>query len=224
MLSVLAVSRLRLDPILVPLSALVFALGSILVLCFASRFLASDRFGRANAVTLVRWMLTAFLLSIVGAADSQALPWLCVGVAGAALALDGIDGWLARRYKEMSSFGARFDMEIDALLILALTALVWRFDRAGAWVMVGGLLRYGFVAFGYAFAWLQRPLPASKRRQTVCVIQIVSLLLSLAPITPAMLAPWIAGLGLLALSASFAIDAFWLARNSESELAQLIEE
>ena len=36
------------------------------------------------------------------------------------LALDGLDGWAARRQGLVSAFGARFDMEVDALLILAL--------------------------------------------------------------------------------------------------------
>jgi multidrug efflux pump subunit AcrA (membrane-fusion protein) len=37
--------------------------------------------------------------------------------------LDGVDGWLARRHEIASRFGARFDMEVDALLILALSVL-----------------------------------------------------------------------------------------------------
>ena len=44
-------------------------------------------------------------------------------------ALDGVDGWLARRSGIASAFGARFDMEIDALLILVLAVLAWRSAR-----------------------------------------------------------------------------------------------
>ena len=62
--------------------------------------------------------------------------------------LDGVDGWLARRHRIASAFGARFDMEIDALLILALSVLAWRHEKAGAWVVASGLLRYAFVAAG----------------------------------------------------------------------------
>ena len=37
--------------------------------------------------------------------------------------------------RSRARFGARFDMEIDALLILALSILAWRHGKAGAWVV-----------------------------------------------------------------------------------------
>ena len=87
-----------------------------------------------------------------------------------ALSLDAVDGWLARRLGLASRFGARFDLEIDALLLLILALLVWQADRVGAWVLVIGLLRYAFVAAGLARGpGCATPLPPSRRRQTVCV-------------------------------------------------------
>ena len=41
-----------------------------------------------------------------------------LALAGLVLLLDGVDGWLARRGGWCSRFGARFDMETDALLVL----------------------------------------------------------------------------------------------------------
>ena len=49
------------------------------------------------------------------------------------------------RSNEASSFGARFDMETDALLILVLAALVWQHGKAGPWILAAGLMRYAFV-------------------------------------------------------------------------------
>ncbi len=95
--------------------------------------------------------------------------------------LDGVDGWLARRHGIASRFGARFDMEIDALLILALSVLAWRHDKAGAWVIASGMLRYAFVAAGTVAPWLRGALPPSRRRQTICVIQIAALTLVMLP-------------------------------------------
>ena len=40
--------------------------------------------------------------------------------------LDLVDGWVARRTGTASPFGARFDLETDAALILVLSWLVWR--------------------------------------------------------------------------------------------------
>ena len=71
------------------------------------------------------------------------------------MALNGADGWVARRTRTASAFGARFDMETDALLILVLSALVWRMEKAGAWVIASGLMRYAFVAAAIAWPWMR---------------------------------------------------------------------
>ena len=40
-----------------------------------------------------------------------------------------------------SGYGARFDMETDAAFILVLSILVWQHGKAGAWVLLCGLMR-----------------------------------------------------------------------------------
>ena len=52
--------------------------------------------------------------------------------------LDLADGWVARRTGTATAVGARFDMEVDALLILVLSALVWRYGVTGPWVLPPG--------------------------------------------------------------------------------------
>ena len=66
-----------------------------------------------------------------------------------------------------SRFGARFDMETDAWLILALGVLVWRYDKAGAWVLLSGALRYLFIAAGWGLAWMRGTLPPPSRYPTL---------------------------------------------------------
>ena len=124
--------------------------------------------------------------------------------------LDGVDGWLARRHRIASDFGARFDMEIDALLILALSVLAWQFGKAGAWVVLSGALRYVFVIAGARWPWLQAPLPPSRRRQTICVVQIVALTVAVVPAVPVSLSTPLAAVALAALVSSFLVDTLWL--------------
>ncbi len=134
-----------------------------------------SRFGPANQMTLVRAALVALVAGLVSepavASIAAAAVWLAVIVE----LLDGVDGWLARRSSLASAFGARFDMEVDALLIMALAILAWQHGKAGSWVLLSGLLRYAFVAAGWLLPWVSRPLPPSRRRQTVCVVQIAGL-------------------------------------------------
>ncbi len=195
-------------------AALAALVGGALLLGLCARHLQSPVFGWANGVTLGRGVLTLLLAAFLGVEGGTAVGWWLVGLAALAVALDGVDGRVARRRNEASTFGARFDMETDALLTLVLAALVWRHDKAGVWVLAAGLLRYVFVVASYAWHWLERPLPPSRRRQAVCVLQIVSLILAFAP---GVHRPWSAALalaGLVPLVWSFAVDVAWLARRA----------
>lgn len=190
--------------------------GGVLLLVLVARDLHSPSFGMANTVTLLRGVLTLLLASLVGARGGEPLGWVVVVAAIVAVALDGVDGRLARSRNEASAFGARFDMETDALLILVLAALVWQLDKAGVWILAAGLLRYAFVLASYPLPWMDRPLPPSRRRQAVCVLQIVSLI---GALVPGVLPPWstaAALAGLVLLVWSFAVDVVWLARRAHA--------
>jgi phosphatidylglycerophosphate synthase len=202
------------DGTLVLRTAVLAAAGGGVLLILALLHLHGRKFGAANTVTLGRAALTLLLVALLGAVPTPALGWLLVGLGTVGVALDGVDGALARGRNEASAFGARFDMEVDALLILVLAALVWQHGKAGAWILAAGLLRYAFVAASSLLPWLGGPLPQSRRRQAVCVVQIVTLLGALAPAVPV---PWSAALalgGLVALVWSFAVDVRWLARHA----------
>jgi phosphatidylglycerophosphate synthase len=192
-------------------TAVAFALTGIVAALLAQRHRPAEPFGCANQVTLGRAALVALLAAAIGESGGAALAWWVIALALGALLLDGLDGKLARSHGTASAYGARFDMETDALLILVLTVLAWNLGKAGPWIVAGGLLRYGFLAAGYLFDWLRRPLPHSRRRQTICVVQIVSLLVCLAPFVPPPLSDGAALVGLVALTGSFAIDIAWLA-------------
>jgi phosphatidylglycerophosphate synthase len=133
-------------------------------------------------------------------------------VGATAAILDGVDGWLARRSKIASRFGARFDMETDALLILTLAVLAWQLGKAGPWVLLSGALRYAFVLAGLALPWLQAPLPASSRRKAVAVSQTVALLVVIAPFAPRAVSEPLAAIALMGLVISFVTDGVWLKR------------
>ena len=191
-----------------------------LVLLVLARFLPLHRprarLGPANQVTLLRGVLTALLIALAGEGTGEALAWTAFALALIAAALDGVDGRLARRLGWASPFGARFDMEVDALLVAGLALLLWTLDRAGPWVLAAGAMRYLFVAAGALWPWLRHPLPPSRRRQAVCVVQVLTLTLALVPVLPAVWAWAVAALGLVFLSYSFAVDTLWLARRARS--------
>lgn len=171
-----------------------------------------DRFGTANLMTTVRAAFVALVGGLIGEPAAAPVAAFAIGMTAIVIILDGTDGWLARRGGISSAFGARFDMEVDALLIMALAILVWLHGKAAGWVLLSGLLRYAFVAAAWLAPWLSRPLPPSRRRQAVCVVQIAGLGAALAPILAPPSSGIIAATALLALAASFLIDIVWLWR------------
>jgi len=206
---------LELPAVVLRAAALAVAGGAIF-LWLAVRRLRAPRFGAANSVTLLRAALAVLLAALVGAAPSAALGWVIVGLGTAGVALDGVDGALARHRDEAGTFGARFDMETDALLILVLAALVWQQGKAGAWILTAGLLRYLFVAAGWLIPWLAAPLTPTIRGKAAAVVQMVTLAIIL--VLPSTLAWTAAALSLAVLVWSFAIDVrrLWRARPGRS--------
>lgn len=198
-------------------TATVFILGSLLTLILAIKHLSTRSFGPANQVTLARGGLVALLFGLIG--DSTAA-WLIVVVASSALALDGVDGWLARRFDVESEFGARFDMEIDALLLLALTVLAWQYGKAGPWILLAGVMRYLFVALSFLLPFLGRSLPPRRRRQTAFVVQAIAVIVCISPVVAQPVSGAIALIGLVLLTLSFAIDVVYLARDTGDLVGQ----
>ncbi|HEY7172646.1 MAG TPA: CDP-alcohol phosphatidyltransferase family protein [Vicinamibacterales bacterium] len=164
------------------------------------------RFGPANLVTSFRALLVAAVAGLIGEPHGAPVAWTAVWLGLAATLLDGADGWLARRTGMISRFGARFDVEVDALLIQVLAILAWRHGKAGAWVLFSGLLRYLFVAAGWALEWMRQPLSPTIRGKVTCVVQIGGLLIALSPIVSPPLSDLVAAAALIALTGSFAID------------------
>ncbi len=174
------------------------------------------RFGAANAVTLARAAIACLLVVPIllpgGLAGRDALAWGLTAAVLFGLALDGVDGWLARRQGMASAFGARFDMEVDAGLAALLAVLALLSDKAGGWVLILGFMRYGFVGAMRVWPWLDAPLPDRAGRKTVCVIQIATLAALMSPALQPPLSTFAGGVATALLVWSFAADVVLLKR------------
>jgi phosphatidylglycerophosphate synthase len=167
--------------------------------------------GPANRVTIARAILVGGVTALVAdAIGNEPRVTLLVVLASTALALDAVDGYVARRTGTTTRLGARFDMEVDAFLILVLSV----FDSLslGWWVLVIGAMRYAFVAAGWLLPWLRATLPVSYARKTVAAIQGVALVAAGSRLFPAPVATTIAAVALATLVWSFGRDVVWLWR------------
>lgn len=95
-------------------------------------------FTAANFVTSFRLSILLFLCFFW--LDSP--DWIIGSLALLVLLLDGLDGYLARRFKTASDFGAYLDMETDAFFVLSLTSILYMQGKVGAWLLFAGWLRY----------------------------------------------------------------------------------
>ena len=168
-----------------------------------------QRLGPADWVTLVRATLAVGVAALV--ADSFDEPphvTTLVTLSAVALALDAVDGWVARRSELTSRFGARFDGEVDAFLILALSVYVA--GSVGAWVLAIGAARYAFLAAGWLLPWMREALPPRYWRKVVAATQGIVLTIAAADVLPLSLTQAALAGALALLAESFGRDVWWL--------------
>ena len=169
--------------------------------------------GPADRVTLARAVLVGGVAaltsdSLAGGDGRRGQVAALVGLAIVALVLDRVDGLVARRSGTSSALGARFDMEVDAFLILVLS--VFDAPSFGGWVLAMGLMRYAFVAAYRLLPWMRRPLPPRYWGKVVASAQGVTLVAAASGVLPRTVA-LVGLLGALALLVeSFGRSVVWL--------------
>jgi phosphatidylglycerophosphate synthase len=176
------------------------------------------RLGPAGWVTLARATLALGVAALTADSFLRGIPIsLYVALAAVALALDYADGEVARRTGTVSDLGARLDGEVDAFLILALSAYVA--PIAGSWVLAIGLARYAFLAAGWPLPWMRAELPRRDWRKTVAATQGVVLAAAAADVLPLGLVQVALAVALAMLAESFGRDVLWLWRHRPTTTA-----
>lgn len=169
------------------------------------------RFGPANGVTAARSMLVGVVTAMVVSSFGGTLPTLLfVPIVACALTLDAVDGFVARRTGSASPLGGRFDMEVDAFLLLVLCVFDARY--VGWWVLAIGLMRYAFVAVGWVLPWMRATLPFRYWRKVVTAACGIALTVVAAQVVPSPGDLVLAAAALLLLVESFGRDVVWLIR------------
>jgi phosphatidylglycerophosphate synthase len=176
------------------------------MLAFQLRAFGTTRSRLPNLVTALRVVLTS-LLALDPGSTLGASRWLQAGVIALVFTLDGLDGRLARRLDASSLQGARFDVEADGYLVLIVCSL-HALAGLGAWVLIGGLLRYAYVLAHWQFRGREEP--RSRYARYAFCAALTALTLALVARGPA--GPALAALGTAILVASFARSFLWAFR------------
>ena len=196
------------------LAGLGFGVATCVLLSLGLNRSGAAGLGPANRVTLTRAVLVGGVAALTIQTRHHAVPLrILVGLVSAALVLDWVDGQVARRTGSCTALGARFDMEVDAFLLLVLSIYVtW---PHGAWTLAIGLMRYAFVAAMVPFAWMRRTLPPRYWRKVVAAIQGVALVVATSHVLPRPVSALALSGALVLLVESFGRDVWWLWRRRQ---------
>jgi CDP-diacylglycerol--glycerol-3-phosphate 3-phosphatidyltransferase/cardiolipin synthase len=124
----------------------------------------------ASKITITRILMVpvfavlalAYGQSVKSGAPNEALRWWALGVFVTAAGSDGIDGWVARHFNQISKFGAFIDPIADKALLLTgvvtLSLVDWGVDgwRLPLWFAVIVLLRDCIIIGGIRILWNHR--------------------------------------------------------------------
>jgi phosphatidylglycerophosphate synthase len=165
----------------------------------------------ADWVTLTRMLLIAGVAGLVADSFGRSVSMTAlVTLSSVALALDAVDGLVARRTGTATPLGARIDGEADAFLILLLSIAVSQ--DYGSWVLVIGAARYALLLAGWLIPWLAAPLPPRFWRKVVAAVQGIVLTVAASGVPSRLVGMIAVAVALLLLAESFGRDVIWLYR------------
>ena len=165
-------------------------------------------------LTLLRATLVGGVTALIADGFYRPAPVLTlVSLATVALVLDAVDGWVARRTQSATRLGSRFDMEVDAWLILVLSVYVA--SRVGSWVLIIGAARYAFVAAGWLLPWLRASARPRYWNKVVAALQGIALTVVAADVVPLIIAEALLVIAAALLAESFGREALWLWRHRQ---------
>jgi CDP-diacylglycerol--glycerol-3-phosphate 3-phosphatidyltransferase len=144
-----------------------------------------------NLLTVFRILLVPVLVAaLLSAADGWDL--LAAGVFALASFTDALDGWIARRQKNESTFGKLMDPLADKLLVTAALVSLVSLDRVSAWVAMVIIARE-FAVTGLRQVAMEQGhvIPASMWGKVKTIVQIAMVM---ALITVEGSPAWLAGL------------------------------
>ena len=160
--------------------------------------------GPANAVTGFR-----LGLMLLAAALGSTLGDLALGLLLAfAAALDGLDGYLARRYDAASLFGEYLDKETDSFFVALGGLLLWQTHDIGLWILVPALLRPLYVFVRRQMNLGDKKEPKFKYGRVLAVVLMVAI--PLAFVLPDPLRSWALALAVSLTALSFLKSFVWL--------------
>ena len=132
------------------------------------------------------------------------------------LIMDWLDGYAARKLKEVTNFGFLFDQEVDNIFLFVLVLSITLSYSALYFLWLIPLLRYIFLLMKFAFVWMRSELYDSMRRKSICAITTLMLIISNLEFLSFFLVKLLSIISVSIIVFSFMKDILWLYRRNNA--------
>jgi len=173
----------------------------------------------ANYITYLRLVIMITLLVLIlfrSDVDNMYYSLYITFFSFLAFIMDWLDGYVARKLKQITDFGFLFDQEVDNifLFILVLSITLNNSELYFLWLIP--LLRYIFLLMKYIFIWMRSELCDSIRRKSICAVTTFLLIVCNLEFLSFFLIELLSIISISIIVFSFVKDILWLYRRNNA--------
>ena len=192
---------------------------SALLVSIAMRRYNLQNVNLANYVTYLRLVIMVTLLVLIlfrSDVDNMYYSLYITFFSFLVFIMDWLDGYLARKLKQITDFGFFFDQEVDNifLFILVLSITLNNSELYFLWLIP--LLRYIFLLMKYIFVWMRSELYDSIRRKSICAVTTFLLIMCNLEFLSFFLIELLSIISMFIILFSFMKDILWLYRRNNA--------
>ena len=173
----------------------------------------------ANYITYLRLVITITLLVLIlfrSDVDNMYYSLHIILFSFLVFIMDWLDGYVARKLKQITDFGFLFDQEVDNifLFVLVLSITLNYSELYFLWLIP--LLRYIFLLMKYVFVWMRSDLYDSMRRKSICAVTTFLLIVCNLEFLSFFLIELLSIISISIIVFSFMKDILWLYRRNNA--------
>lgn len=173
----------------------------------------------ANYITYLRLVIVITLLVLVlfrSDVDNMYYSFYITFFSFLVFIMDWLDGYFARKLKQITDFGFFFDQEVDNIFLFILVLSITLNNNELYFLWLIPLLRYIFLLMKYVFAWMRSDLYDSMRRKSICAVTTFLLIVCNLEFLSFFLIELLSIISISIIVFSFMKDILWLYRRNNA--------
>ena len=173
----------------------------------------------ANYITYLRLVIVITLLVLIlfrSDVDNMYYSFYITFFSFLVFIMDWLDGYFARKLKQITDFGFFFDQEVDNIFLFILVLSITLNNNELYFLWLIPLLRYIFLLMKYVFVWMRSDLYDSMRRKSICAVTTFLLIVCNLEFLSFFLIELLSIISISIIVFSFMKDILWLYRRNNA--------